>query len=846
MLSPQRSRALGWGLRRNKRHPGMPSAGKTSSLVTARIRACRLAGRAIVAGMVAGIVAMGLFAGGARAQSPVTAAQAEEPGASSAIRVEGNRRIEASSIRTYFHAAPGGQLDDADLDTGLKALYATGLFADVRITRSPDGPIVTVAENPTLERVAFEGNRKLKDDQFKTEIQSKSGGPLWRPIVQADVARMVEIYHRRGYFQARVEPKIIEREKQLADLVFEVDEGAKTGVKKIQFVGNHAYSSDQLKGAITTGETNLLSFFLNNDIYDPDRIEVDRDHLRRFYLKHGYADVRIVAAAAQYDPGLKGIAVTFTVEEGSQYRIGAVELKSSLRDLDPAILQARLRPQAGDVYDADAVQQTVEALTLEAARHGHPFVEVQPSDDRDPSGHIVRLVYMVEPGQRRYIERIAIHGNSKTHDSVIRREFDIAEGDAYNRALIERAERRLKKLGFFKTVKITNAPGSAADRIVVNVEVEEQPTGDFSVMAGYSTTDGVIGEVSIGERNLLGRGDAVGASVTFGQYTKGFNLSFTEPHVADTGLTVGADLYGKQSIASSYQSYGSTTYGTTFRLGTALTDDLGVQWRYSLYNQSTSLSPALMDCSPSNPPPGCYANGEASLPVKQAALAGPAWVSAVGSTVNYNTLDNNRSPTSGINSALNQDLAGLGGDVNFLRTTEDFRAYNPIAGDVVGMVRGQGGYITPWGGQQLPLANGFFGGPQLVRGFAPNGFGPRDLTPGTTMDNVGGRQYWATSAELQAPVPLLPASSGLKVGVFADAGSVWGYRGGSTVGAGPALSQSLQQSVQVADSHAVRSSLGAGLIWDSPFGPLRADYAIPVSKTSYDVTQRFRFSAGGF
>jgi outer membrane protein insertion porin family len=254
----------------------------------------------------------------------------------------------------------------------------------------------------------------------------------------------------------------------------------------------------------------------------------------------------------------------------------------------------------------------------------------------------------------------------------------------------------------------------------------------------------------------------------------------------------------------------------------------------------------LMDCSPGNPPPGCYANGEASLPVKQAALEGPAWVSAVGSTVNYSTLDSNRSPTTGVASALNQDLAGLGGDVKFLRTTEDFRAYNPIAGDVIGMVRGQGGYITPWGGQQLGLANGFFGGPQLVRGFAPNGFGPRDLTPGTTMDNVGGRQYWATTAELQAPVPLVPAGSGLKIGVFADAGSVWGYRGGGTVSAGPALSQSLQQPVQVADSHVVRSSLGASLIWDSPLGPIRTDYAIPVSKASYDVTQRFRFSAGGF
>jgi outer membrane protein insertion porin family len=794
--------------------------------MTLRLRASRRA--------TGGIIAAGLLAGGCPAFAPARA----EP----IIRVEGNQRIEASSIRTYFHPQDGAHLEAADLDAALKALYATRLFADVRLTRSGDQLIVTVAENPTVNRVAFEGNKKLKDEQFRTEIQSKSGGPLWRPIVQADVARIVEIYRRRGYLEAGVEPKTIERPDQRADLVFEIREGGKTGVRKIQFAGNHAFSSDQLKGAIGTGETNLLSFLLANDVYDPDRIEADRDLLRRYYLKRGYADIRIAAAGAEYDPVQKGFVVTFTLEEGSRYRIRAVDLKSSLPELDPAILRARLRPGVGEIYDAEAVQKTVEELSIEAARHGYPFVVAHPRDERDHAAHVVNLVYALEQGPRTYIERIDIHGNSKTHDDVIRREFDIAEGDAYNRALLERAERRLKNLGYFKTVKIADAPGSAPDRVVINVNVEDQSTGDFSIMGGYSTTDGIVGEVSIGERNLLGRGDAVGASVTYGQYTKGFNLSFSEPHFSGSGLTVGLDLYGKQSLASDYQSYGSTTYGTTFRVGTPLTEELGVQWRYSIYNQSTSLDPALMDCSPGNPPPGCYGNGEASLPVKQAVLNGPVWVSAVGSTVNYNTLDNNKSPTSGVVSALNQDLAGLGGDVKFLKTTEDFRAYNPIAGDVVGMVRAQGGYITPWGGQQLPLADSFFGGPQLVRGFAPNGFGPRDLTPGTTMDNVGGRQYWATSAELQAPVPMLPSGSGLKFGLFADAGSVWGYQGPGSLGSGPALAQSLQ----VTNSNVVRASLGAGLIWDSPFGPIRADYAIPVSKASTDVTQRFWFSAGRF
>jgi outer membrane protein insertion porin family len=810
--------------------------------MTSCLRARRLATGGIIAAV---LIAGGIWAGAAFA--PARGQSATPATLQAIIRVEGNERIEAESIRSYFHARDGRHLEADDLDAALKALYATRLFADVRIARSGEQLTVSVVENPTLGRVALEGNRKLKDEQLKTEIKSNSGGPLWRPIVQEDVARVVELYRRHGYLAARVEPKIITTPSRQVDLVLEIHEGAKTGVKKIRFIGNLAYSSEELKGAITTGETNVLSFLLGNDVYDPDRIEADRDLLRRYYLKRGYADIRIVAPQAAYDPDQKGLVVTFSIAEGSQYRIGSVELQSDLPELEPAMLRAPLRPGAGDVYDDDAVQKTAAELAIEAARHGHPFAAVQPREERDRARHVVHLVYAVEQGPRRYIERIAIHGNSKTHDEIIRRELEIAEGDAYNRALLERAERRLKNLGYFKTVKIADSPGSAADRIVINIDVEEQPTGDFSVMAGYSVSDGLIGEVSISERNLMGRGDAVGAAVTYGQYTKGFNLSVAEPHVAGSGLTVGLDLYGKQTLASDHQSYGSESYGTTFRLGTALTENLGVQWRYSIYNQSTSLSPALMDCSPSNPPPGCYANGEASLPVKQAVLAGPAWVSAVGSTVSYNTLDNKRSPTSGVVSALNQDLAGLGGDVKFLRTTEDFRAYEPVAGDVVGMVRAQGGYVTPWGGRQLALADGFFGGPLLVHGFAPNGFGPRDLTPGTTMDNVGGRQYWATSAELQAPVPLVPSGSGLKLGLFADAGSVWGYRGQASVSAasGPALSQSLQ-SAQVADSSIMRSSLGAGLMWDSPFGPIRADYAIPVSKASYDVAQRFRFSAGGY
>jgi outer membrane protein insertion porin family len=418
---------------------------------------------------------------------------------------------------------------------------------------------------------------------------------------------------------------------------------------------------------------------------------------------------------------------------------------------------------------------------------------------------------------------------------VIRREFDFSEGDAYNLSLVDRAERRLKNLGYFKTVNFTKGAGSAPDRIILDVQVEEQSTGEFKISGGYSTADGWLAEIGIGDRNFLGSGRYVKASVTYGQNTKGFDIGVVEPFLLGNRISLSFDAFGKQSTSSTYQSFGSETYGATVAVGLPLTDTFATQWRYSIYRQSITLDPVLMDCSPSNPPPGCYANGEASIPIKQAVLNGAAWVSSAGYSLTYNTLDNDKNPHSGLRSDFRQDLAGLGGDVKFLKSTEDARYYHVIAGDAVGMLRAQGGYITPWGGQTLPLINGFFGGPALVRGFAPNGFGPRDTTPGTTMDNVGGSRYWATTAEMQSPIPLLPPELGLKAAVFADAGSVWGY-------SGPSLGQSLQ----VSGSNVIRSSVGAGLVWDSPFGPLRVDYALPTSKASSDVTQRLRFGVGAF
>jgi outer membrane protein insertion porin family len=769
-----------------------------------------------------------LFAGLLATAVCVGAASAGD--ADHAITVVGNRHIGADMVRAFFHARPDGQYDASARDAALKGLYGSGLFADVKISHDGNRILVVVVENPTIGVVALEGNKKLKDADLKKQLQSKTGGPLSRELVQSDVVHILDVYRSRGYFNAQVVPKTIEPKpggkNDRINLVFEIKEGEKLAVRDIVFTGNTAFSQIKLKAVVKTGVSNVLSFVLDNDIYDPDRIENDKDLVRRFYLAHGYADVR-VSSVTQYDAGKKGAVVTFKVDEGPQYRFGKVEIQSRLNGVDGNILRNNLRSESGAIYDADAVGKSVEDLAIALAKSGEPFASVVPHSERRADRRLIDISYRIEQGRRIYIERIQIHGNIKTRDEVIRREFDVGEGDAYNRALIDRGERHLKALGYFKSVKIAAEPGSAPDRVVLDVAVEEQQTGNFFVSGGYSTSDGFLGQVTISDTNFLGTGNIAKASVTYGQYARGFDLAFTDPWFLGQRLAVGTELFGRQTFANSNQAFNTSLYGAKFSAGTPITDNLGVNWNYSIYNQGVSLNPAI---------------GTVSLPIQQAAQAGAYWVSSVGNGVTYSTLDNPKDPTTGVWARTNNEFAGLGGAAKFARTTEDVRLYYPIVGDLVGVVRAQGGYVAPWGGQQLPLLSGFFGGPQLVRGFAPNGFGPRDITPGTTMDNLGGNVYWTTSAELQAPMPFVPPDAQLKIALFSDTGSLWATNA-STV---PSLATSLSPAQQIANSRALRSSIGASLIWDSMFGPIRVDYAYPIAKQNYDVTQRFQFHAGAF
>lgn len=799
---------------------------------------------------------------------------------SESISIEGNRRVETDTIRSYFKPGPDGRFGQREVDDGLKALIETQLFQDVKINQVNGRILVVVVENAVIGRVAFEGNKKVKDEQLAAEIQSKPRGTLSRPLVQSDAQRIAEIYRRSGRYDVRVVPQIIEQPNNRVDLVFGITEGSKTGVKSIRFVGNSFYSSYRLKEIIKTRESNILSFLGGNDVYDPDRVEADRDLIRRFYLKNGFADIQVVAALTEYDAESKGFLVTFTVEEGKQYRVASVDFQSSIKPFDASSLRSLSRVTTGSLYNAEALEKSVEEMQMEASRRGYPFAVVRPRGDRNFEASTVSIVFLVDEGPRAYIERIEVRGNTRTRDYVIRREFELSEGDAYNRALIDRAERRLNNLDFFKSVKITSEPGSSADRLVVVVNLEEKSTGDFSISGGYSTSDGALAEVSIAERNFLGRGLYAKAAVTYGQYSRGITLSYVEPYLLGYRVAFGLDTYYRQQLATSNTTYGTKTIGLSPRLGFALREDLSLQLRYSIYRQEISLTSAYDNCNNNrsnsllafNPTPtyinsvlggvdptnassssyygyGCYSDGESTLPVRKELANGAVLTSALGYSLNYNTLDNNKNPASGLLVDLKQDYAGAGGDVNYLKTTIDAKYYAPLAMDLVGLIHGQAGILNSIGSDNLRMLDHFQMGPNLVRGFASNGIGPRDITYrslGATGDSLGGTKYWGASAELQMPFWFLPKEVGLKGSIYADAGSLWDYKGPTSWAAtGEVNSSSCPKcGLQYDDSGVVRTSVGVGLIWASPFGPLRFDYAIPLTKGKYDIVQQFKFGGG--
>ena len=742
------------------------------------------------------------------------------------IRVEGNKRVEPETVRSYLTFSTGDAYDPAKVDESLKALFATGLFQDVRIRREGSTIVIVLMESPIVSRVAFEGNREVEDDTLAAEVQLKARAVYTRARVQADVQRILDVYRRQGLYAAQVDPKIINLDNNRIDVVFEISEGPSTKVRAINFIGNSAFSDSQLRYVISTTQTNLLSFLKGTNVYDPDRLNLDRELLRQFYMKNGYADVRIVSATADLDRDGRGFFITFTIEEGERYRFGPIDVESALPSVNVDALRHVILTRTGRVYNAEKVEKTVEALTIEVSQQGYAFGQVRPRFERDEATHTMGIVYTIDEGPRIYIERINIVGNFRTEDNVIRREFRLSEGDAFNRLLVEAARKRLRALGFFKNVDIDTQPGSAPDRVIIVVKVEEQPTGELSFGAGYSTSEGVIGDISITERNLMGKGQYVRLGFSGSLERAQVDFSFTEPHFLDRNLAAGFDVFYKEVDFQDVASFSQRDAGGDIRLGFPIADNtqLGLRYKFEkedIFNVSSN----------------------ASLAVKES--AGTSNVSSVGYTVAYDTRNLPQSPTSGIFASFSQDLAGVGGDVNYIRSVADARGYYPITNKLTLVGRVQGGNIEGWGGDDVRMTDLFFKGGETIRGFKRAGIGPRDACedPVTgervhpcSKDALGGKVYWATTAELRFPFPFIPDNLGMQGAVFVDAGSLFDP-------SDFALNAVAREGSFIFDSSQVRLSSGFSIIWQSPLGPLRADIAQALLKADFDKTEIFRFGA---
>ncbi len=772
------------------------------------MRVCRLLMLMAVISSGMTCVSSALFSVGAQAQGATIRA----------INVTGNRRVEPETVRSYLQFSVGDAYDAAKVDGSIKALFATGLFSDVRVDRSGADIVVTVVENPVINQIAFEGNSEIDTETLRNEVQLKPRSVFTRARVQADVQRVLDVYRRQGRYAATIEPKIIELEQDRVNLVFEISEGAATKVKGIHFVGNHAFSDSQLRDVVSTTEKGWFDFLKGTAVYDPDRMSLDRELLRQYYLKNGYADVQVTAANAELDRDGSGFFITYSIEEGEQYEFGGINVESTVAAIDPGKYKGDLLTDEGDTYNATLIDKSVEALTTAVSKDGYAFARARPQAVPDPVTRKISLNYVIEEGPRIYIERINISGNTRTKDYVIRREFKVAEGDAYNPMMVDQAKKRLNNLGLFKGVEVKRRPGSAQDRVVLDVELVENSTGELSFGAGYSTAEGVIGDVSITERNLMGNGQFLRLQLSGSLERLQVNLSFTEPRFLDRNLAAGFDLFHKEVDQTSQSGFNSRRTGGSVRLGFPLSEKLWMQTNYTIsrdeiFDVVTGASLAIQDAQ------------------------GVSYTSLVGTTLTYDLRNDAKNPTKGLWFSAGTDFAGLGGDVQYISMAAEARGYYPITDNITFVSRAIGGYIQGWGGEDVRLIDLFFKGGETVRGFDRAGYGPRDISTG---DALGGAMYWATTAEIRFPIPFVPDDLGISGAVFADAGSLWNAGGSAQTLLGGC---NVNGQACLQDSSAIRSSVGASLMWASPVGPIRMDLAKVLTKETYDDEQIFRFGA---
>ncbi|MER8972275.1 MULTISPECIES: outer membrane protein assembly factor BamA [unclassified Mesorhizobium] len=747
------------------------------------------------------------------------ATSAAEAAVVSRVEVTGNQRVDADTIRNYVTIKPGKAFSSSDIDDAVKALFGTGLFSDVQINQVGSTLVIKVSEYQVVNQVLFQGNKKLKDNALEAAVQLKPRGTFSQQQLDADVEAVKAAYRRIGRDDAAVTTQIMDLGDNRVNVVFNINEGGRTQIAAINFVGNSAYSSRRLSDIISTKRSSFLSFVLRDDVYDEDKLRADQELLRRFYYNHGYADFQVVSAVGELDDTTNKYTVTITVQEGERYTFGDVSVESTIPEVDAKSLESVVETHKGDVYNAKNVEDTIIALTEKVAGSGYAFAQVTPRGDRNFENHTISVVYTVDQGTKAYIERIEIRGNDRTRDYVIRREFDVSEGDAFNQVLIQRAKRRLEALDYFEKVEISTVPGSEPDQVVLVVDVVEKSTGEFTVGAGYSSggeTSGPSVEGSVSERNFLGRGQFIKVAAGGGKNSRDYSFSFTEPYFLGRRIAAGFDIY-KQS--RNYDHYDSDTTGATVRFGLPITDNISTQLAYNIAQEKYEFDEG---CDPSA---GCN--------VSQAIVNGveesPWLKSSVSLGLVYNTIDDMKNPHDGLYANVGTEVAGLGGDAKFIKVTARGSVYQTLSEqlDLVGLISGGAGHVQGYGSGDLRVFDHFQSSDRMIRGFEYGGIGP--VASGPSGDHLGGTTYFNASAEAQFPLPVIPESFGLRGAVFADAATLYGSK----------LASGLVNSSTTGMEW--RASVGVGLMWASPFGPIRIDYAIPVKKEKTDDVQEFNF-----
>jgi outer membrane protein insertion porin family len=721
------------------------------------------------------------------------------------IVITGSQRVDPQTIQSYLLVAPGDEFNPERLDQSLKTLFATGLFADVTMRREGGMLVVAIVENPVINRVAFEGNRRLKSADLEREIQLRQRLVFTRTKVQQDVQRILDVYRLSGRFATEVQPKVIQLEQNRVDLVFEVDEGPLSRIRNLSFIGNRKFSDSDLKSVVNTKEYAIWRVLTTTDTYDPDRLSFDRELLRRFYLKNGYVDFKVVSAVAELTPDQEDFFVTFVVEEGERHKVGKIDLDVNFKRVDKEGLRALITMVDGTWYNANDIDSTIDALTDELGTLGYAFVNIRPKVNQRRQDGAVDVTFQVAEGARVHLERIDIEGNVRTLDKVIRREFELVEGDAFNTSKLRRSRRRIQNLGFFNTAKVTNTEGSSPDKTVVNVALEEKSTGAVSFGAGFSSLDGPLGDIGISERNLLGRGQDLSFRFQGSAKHQEFDISFTEPYFLTRDVTAGFDLFNLTRDRQSESSFDEHKAGGMLRLGYTLALDLRQSLRYELKRTEV-----------------LNVKSGASRFVRE--QAGKSKVSQISQTLTLDKRDNKAKPTGGYVASLITDLAGIGGDNRLLRARVKSGYYLSIFEDKVLSFRGDVGHVVGIG-ENVEIGDRFFIGGQKFRGFSSTGLGPRDIT---TSDALGGNTYYIGTAELSFPIGL-QQDLGFEGSVFTDIGSLWSID---------------SSGAEIFDSSSMRVSAGAGIGWSTPFGLIRIDFTRALLKEDRDETEFVRFSFG--